>query len=288
MSWLAPALALLVTGAPPVKSVRWERDIDSAFRRARKADRPLMVDFYAAWCGWCRRLDQVTYVDPEVVRLSEEFVPLKVNTEGSQRELELAKRYEAASLPTIVFLTPEGRLLWRVDGFQGPGVFPATLARAHATAGEVMAVEKALRRDASDAEALTRLGQHLFEQQDESGSRELLQKAIKRDERLPVRDRKRSRMLLALMLSDDRKYSQAETLFVEALALRPADAADARTLYMLARTYIDWGERLSLARATLRRLITEFPHTPIAQKGRELLHRLERREDEGDRRQRPW
>lgn len=276
MSWLAPALALLVLGPAPAKGVQWERDVDAGLRKARKADKPLMVDFYATWCGWCRRLDQTTYVDPEVVRLSEDFVAVKVNTEGSSRELELTRRYDVGSLPTVAFLSPEGRLLLRVDGYQGPGVFPETMLRARRIAQRVLDLEKVLRHDPNDAAALTRLGQHLFEQESLDGSRELLQRAIKRDAEQAPEERKRSRMFLALILLEDRRFSQAEALLSEALRLGPRDPDDAKLMFLLGHTYAQWGH-LEQARATLRRLMREYPRSRFAQKANEELHALERR-----------
>jgi thioredoxin-like negative regulator of GroEL len=275
VTWLGPALALLVAGAPTGKGIRWERNADAAFRAARQADKPLMVDFYAAWCGWCKRLDQTTYADPEVVRLSEHFVAVKIDTEGRSRDIELTERYQVTSLPTVAFLSPDGHMLLRVDGYQGPGAFPETMLRAQAAAQRVMAVEKALRRDPDDAEALTLLGRHVFEHEDPHGSRELLARAVKRDSALPTPDRKRNRLLLAMLHRDERRFSPAEALLLEALRLRPEGPFDAKLLYFLARTYIDWG-RKAQARAMLQRLLREHARDPLTQKGRELLHDLDR------------
>src|SRR5207247_5601054 len=130
MTTLCLPLALLLAGpagTPQPQRIRWERNLDEAVKAARTAQRPLMVDFWAEWCGWCRRLDQTTYRDPNVVHLSAAFVAVKVDTEGTQREVEFAGRYNVSSLPTIVFLSPEGRPLLRIDGYQAPGVFPQTL-----------------------------------------------------------------------------------------------------------------------------------------------------------------
>ncbi len=118
MSLAALSLALVLSAPGPSQAagaqrVRWERGIDEAVKAARQAQKPIMVDFWAEWCSWCRRLDLTTYRDPLVVRLLGDFVALKVNTEGTPREQAFAARYDVTSLPTIAFFSPEGRPLLR-------------------------------------------------------------------------------------------------------------------------------------------------------------------------------
>jgi len=274
------ALALLLTGpahAPAATAIHWEKGFEEALRRARKQRKPVFVDFWADWCTWCHRLDQTTYVDPEVVRLAREFVSVKVDTEGGPQQAEIAARYDVATLPTMLFLSPQGRLLLRVNGFRGPGQFPDSLKAARETARRVMAWEAALEKQPDDAKALLRLGTHLFEQETYEESRALLKQAIEQDSQSPLTERKKARMLLGVIQTYDRRYADAEAVLKQALGLPPQPDHDARLLFVLGRSYVAWG-KLGMAREVMRQILMSYPTSPVAGKARETLAALERKD----------
>jgi len=272
------ALALLLTGPAhaPATAIHWEKGFEEALRRARKQRKPVFVDFWADWCTWCHRLDQTTYVDPEVVRLAGDFVAVKVNTEGGPQQAEIAARYDVATLPTMLFLSPEGRLLLRVNGFRGPGQFPESLRRARETARQVMGWEAALQKDPDDASALVRLGTHLFEQETYEESRTLLKQAIELDRESSLAERKKARMLLGIIQTYDRRYPEAEAVLKQALELPPQAELDPRLLFVLGRTYVAWG-KLGMAREVMRQILMSYSGSPVAGKARETLAALEQK-----------
>jgi len=269
------AVAVLVlAGASPAPSIRWEHRFEEALRKARAAHKPLMVDFWAEWCGWCHRLDQTTYVDPVVVKMSEDFVPVKVNTEGTPREVAVARRYEVSSLPTIAFLSPQGRLILRLSGFQGPGQFPHAIEVAKERAVKIIGWEEDLEHNSRDAEALASLGAHLFEQEVYEESRDFLARAVKADKERPVDERKRTRMLLGIVHKYNHKNPEAEAVLKEGLALQPASEYDPKILYVLGRLYAGW-EKYDQARAVLNQVLSLYGQSPVADKARETLVALD-------------
>lgn len=280
---MSPALAisLLLSGAahpaPPAPvAIRWEKSFDEAMKKARTSGKPVFVHFWADWCGWCHRLDRTTYVDPAVVELARDFVSVKVNIEGSRKEMDVAMRYEVVSLPTIVFLSPEGRPILRLNAFQGPGQFPQTMEAAAETGRRVMGAEQALAQNPDDARALAALGSHLYEQQHLDEARELLEKAVERDGDLPSGDRRRCRMLLAILKHIQHNFAAAEKLVKEALSLQPSDEDEPKLLFVLGRTYVSWGRR-DEGVATMQVIVRQYPQSPLAQKARETLINLGQR-----------
>jgi len=276
----ALALSLFLAGgareapaAPPPPAIKWEKNFEEALRKAKKAGKPVIVDFWADWCGWCHRLDRTTYADPWVVRKAQDFVAAKVNTEGSRREQDVALKYQVTSLPTIVFLSPEGHQLFRLNGFQGPGQFPRTLDGALQVGRRVMAWEEALAHNPDDPQALFALGTHLYEQEYLADARELLRKAVALDAESGAEDRRRARMLLAIIEHVTHNFAEAEKLVKEALTLQPDPEEESKLLFVLGRTYFSSG-RQAEGVATLEVIVREYPQSPVAAKARETLVNL--------------
>lgn len=71
----------------------------SNFEEVVNTDKPVMIDFWAAWCGPCRM------IAPLVDELSEEYkdkaVIAKVDVDSNQ---EIAMKYGVRNIPTIIFL----------------------------------------------------------------------------------------------------------------------------------------------------------------------------------------
>jgi thiol:disulfide interchange protein DsbD len=94
--------------------ITWLSNLPDALKLSAKTGRPVMADFYADWCGWCKKLDKETYADPDVVKKSKFFVCVKLNADVSRDE---SARYKVRGLPTIVFLDSDGKLLDQVIGY---------------------------------------------------------------------------------------------------------------------------------------------------------------------------
>jgi thioredoxin-related protein len=119
-------------------TVKWYT-IQEAEKLIQTDPRPMLVDTYTDWCGWCKKLDADTFSDPVIAEiLNSKFYPVKFNAEGAEpvlfqgttfindgksgrsHQLAIAMLKGQMSYPNLVFFNEKIQLVTNVPGFREP------------------------------------------------------------------------------------------------------------------------------------------------------------------------
>lgn len=129
-----PALFVSAQGT----AVKWH-SIEEAVALAKTSPRPIFVDAFTDWCGWCKKLDKDTFSDPVIAEvLNTKYYAVKFDAEGSApvtfqgrkfvNDGSLGKTHQLAyallqgklGYPSLVFLTATSELITPISGYKTP------------------------------------------------------------------------------------------------------------------------------------------------------------------------
>ncbi len=135
-----PARAVVVAGLTCLFSVAatstiraagvWRSDYQRAKAEALRDNKLLLLHFHASWCGPCRQMERDVLSSPQLGRyLGADVIAVKID---SDRHPELTRRLNVQSLPSDIFVTPQGKVVHRVAGSQSAGNYFNMVSRVSA------------------------------------------------------------------------------------------------------------------------------------------------------------
>ena len=121
-------------GQERIQWISWEE----AVTLSQESPRKIIVDVYTDWCGWCKKMDKVTFQNPEVAQyVNEHYYAIKFNAEQREaiklkdevyeyvkqgprgyHELAAEITFGRLSFPTIVFLNEKLEIIQPIPGFK--------------------------------------------------------------------------------------------------------------------------------------------------------------------------
>ncbi len=98
-------------------------NFENAKSQAQKEHKLLMLKFGASWCLPCRYMDQNVFTDEKLnAYLTQNVVGLQVDVDQSEGAV-LKSKYKIGSVPTIVFIRPDGQEISRKENSMGISEF---------------------------------------------------------------------------------------------------------------------------------------------------------------------
>ena len=131
----------------PTEKIKW-LDFEEAVALNKKKPKKMFIDMYTDWCGWCKKMDASTFINPVIVEyMNENYYAVKFNAErkdtvafngkdyintnptGTRASHQLAQELLGGrmSYPSFVFLDENLNKVTTVPGYRKAPEFEAIL-----------------------------------------------------------------------------------------------------------------------------------------------------------------
>ncbi len=101
---------------------------NEGIQKAKKEQKPIVIDFYTDWCSWCKVMDKNTFSAPEVEQyLFTHFIPIRLNAENQTENIkfqnkvftprQLTSAFQITGFPSVAFVTSTEEIITVVPGY---------------------------------------------------------------------------------------------------------------------------------------------------------------------------
>jgi thiol:disulfide interchange protein DsbD len=100
----------IITTASEKEVIEWRPYYNNVLIDAEQMKMPLIIDLYADWCLPCKEFEIKVFHDPEVIKLSKNFIMVRLDMTHEQPfHDEFRHQYKIPGVPTVLFFNSKGR-----------------------------------------------------------------------------------------------------------------------------------------------------------------------------------
>lgn len=93
----------------------WITSFDEAQKLSLATNKFIVVDFWATWCGPCKKMDYDSWSDKEVGVILQDYIQLKIDIDTNR---ELASKYDIKSIPNMFIMDGNGKVVYSFLGYR--------------------------------------------------------------------------------------------------------------------------------------------------------------------------
>jgi thioredoxin-related protein len=258
-------------GVAGAAGIAWHASLPAALQAAKQSGKLVMLSQQTEWCTWCQKLARETWPAPAVVEKSAQFECVQINAEKD----EIEDRYKASGFPTILFLTADGEVAKRIEGYLAPEQFVKAMDEAVEGAkrlGEIKALEKKLAENPGDRALAVQIGELQIKMGNAKRALELLQPVYEKLGELE--ESLRAAVLLGYgeALVIDEQFEKGRTVLQEFVTKCPGSKQLADGHFVLGVALANLG-KVAEARDEWQKTLTLDPKGPFAEQATAFIER---------------
>lgn len=105
---------------------KWLTSLEEGMIVAKRDGKPMLVDFYADWCGPCKQYKSDVFPTAEFKKAAADYVLVMINVDNQP---EVAGRYKIEGIPDIRILDAKGDVVDQLVGFGGADPLLAMMSK---------------------------------------------------------------------------------------------------------------------------------------------------------------
>jgi thioredoxin-related protein len=261
--WLL--LPFLLLSSIAFGETSWINNYELALANAKQKSKPIFVDCFADWCVWCHRLEKEVYTDSKFETFLQGFIPLRLDVEDGADGSRVAASYGVDSLPSILILDSDGKLLNRIGGFMD----------ANELTNEINVIQELIKEEKLHPGNLENV-QTLAEEylyRDMNAEAEVRFKKVMEAPEVPANEKESANFSLALTQYYQDKKDQALSTLDTYFQNYPTGASIEDAFLLRSQIYIEQDKK-EQAKAVLQQFLVKFPNSQNMKRAKDVLDLL--------------